>query len=75
MHCPMFFSCAYSSVNELIEVIEMRKDDVASHVKQEAFCSDIRACEPSCFVECIHQHPIIFSLLIQASCCSKPTRP
>jgi hypothetical protein len=71
MDGPMLWPGPHSSVDQLIEVIVMRKDDVAAHVEEEAFRRGVGASETTCLRGPFDEEPILMLELIQTRCSPK----
>mmetsp|Transcript_2676 Transcript_2676/g.6402 ORF Transcript_2676/g.6402 Transcript_2676/m.6402 type:complete len:516 (+) Transcript_2676:910-2457(+) len=72
---PAVVSIANGRVDELVEVLVVAEDDVASHVKEKALGRNIGAGQPTGLVELIDQQPVIVAQLVQPRRCTQARWP
>mmetsp|Transcript_6266 Transcript_6266/g.17989 ORF Transcript_6266/g.17989 Transcript_6266/m.17989 type:complete len:496 (+) Transcript_6266:382-1869(+) len=61
---PLVWPGPHAGIQQLIEVLVVREDDVAAHVKQEALRSDVSARQATCLIHPIDEQPISFAMLV-----------
>jgi hypothetical protein len=69
---PILWSGAHSSIDQFIEVIVVREDDVATHVEEEALGGDVCASKATCFRGSLNEDPVLVLVLVHTSGSTKP---
>mmetsp|Transcript_10143 Transcript_10143/g.27656 ORF Transcript_10143/g.27656 Transcript_10143/m.27656 type:complete len:447 (+) Transcript_10143:428-1768(+) len=72
LHCiPVVVANANGSVNQLVEVLVVAEDHMATHIEKEAFGSYVRTRQATRFIKLVNEQPVIISELVQSRGTSK----